>query len=165
MQWKVKANGGEGWGVSTHKSWHKSFKSFWIPSECTIYRHCFHFFLLFQLVSHPVPMHALDRFCYCFFSAVPNCFKHCQNACLRDIVFKRFSEVLNRFKYRHNACFRDFVFYVFSAVSNRFKYCQNTCLRDVFFKRFSEVLNRFKYCHNACFRYIVFYVYSAIPCR
>jgi len=49
-----------------------SSKSFQIVSECILERHCFH-----------------------FFSAIPNRFKYCQNACFRDIVFQKKSAVSN----------------------------------------------------------------------
>jgi len=106
--------------------------SFQIPSECTIYRPCFHFFCIsksFEILSqcklyHPcfhylffycssksflntTIVHAIKTFCFDKFSAVPNNFQYRQNACLRENVFKIYSAVANRFKYRHNACCRD----------------------------------------------------------
>ena len=41
-----------GWGMSTNKYWHKSSKSFHIPSQCTIYHPCSHLFLQFQTPSN-----------------------------------------------------------------------------------------------------------------
>ena len=122
--------------------------------------HCFQLFFLssksFQILSQCVlQMHIV----FIYFSAVPNCLKYHQNACLRDIVFNMFSAVPNRFKCRQNACFRESFPKMFSAVPNRFKYLQSACFEDIDFKMFSEVPNRFKYRHNACFRCTLFSKY------
>ena len=70
--------------------------SFQIPSECTIYRPCFHFFLQFQIVANN------------------------QNAPYTVLVFKMLSAFPNRFKYRQNAPLTVLVFDFFSAFPNRF---------------------------------------------
>ena len=92
----------EGRGVGTHKSWHKSSKLFQIPSQWTIYHHCFHIFCNFKS-------------------------RHNAQFTILGFIF---SAVLNRFKSRHNACLNYIAFIYFSAVSTRLKYHQNACFRD-----------------------------------
>ena len=124
-----------GWGLSIHKSWHKSSKLFQIRSECTIYRPCFH----------------------CF-SAVPNHFKYLHNAQFTILVFKKIRQfqIISNTIRRQNARFRDIVFKMFSAVPNCLKYHQNACLKDIVFKIFFAVPSRLKYRHSAYFKDIVF---------
>ena len=92
-------------------------------------------FIFSAIVLNTVTMHnfTCTIHVFNFFSAVPNCFQYCQNACFRDIVFKKFSAVQNCFNYRHNACFRDICFHFFSAVPIRFKYRHSACFTDIAF--------------------------------
>ena len=77
-----------------------SSKSFQIPSGCMLQRYCFIFFLLCSSKSFKLPFST---------PVFGSCKSHCQNACLKDIVFKIFSAAPNCFKYHHNVYFRGIV--------------------------------------------------------
>ena len=85
----------------------------------------------------------------------------CQNACCRNIMFRKISAVPNLLKYRHNACFREIVF-IFSAIPICLKYRHDAQFTTLGFT-FSAVLTRFKSRHNACLSYIPFIFFSAVP--
>ena len=125
-----------------------------------IYRPCFHFFGSSKSFQIP-PQETIYHPCFHFF-AVPNRLKYHQNACFRDIVFKRFSSVPNRFQYRQNACFRNIVFKTISSVPNRFKYRHNSCVRGIMFSTTKNL--QFQIVSNIVRMHALEALFSCFPC-
>ena len=133
----------------THKSWHKVPNLFQIPSECTIYRPCFHCFFCssksFQIppqctIYHPcfqnisaVTMRSLAGFRnivfkgFLQFQIFSNTVRmHSLETLFKKncIVFKMFYAVPNRLKFRHfSKWFKRHCFRVFSL---QFQIVSNT---------------------------------------
>ena len=120
MQYKLKANGGEGWAPSNIDI--KVSNRLTIPSECTITA------LVFKVSS-----------------AVPNRFQCRQNALFTDIVFKNVFCSCKSFQTLSKCMLKGHCFQNVLCCSRLFKYRQHACLRDIAFKMFSAVPNRFNY--------------------
>ena len=111
-QFQIVSNTATGNNLPSLFSFFRSSKSFKIPPECMLQRHCFQTFL-FSSKSIPIPSECMLQ-------------KHCfQNNFFSSKSFQIPSQFMRQ---RHN---------VFnnkkSAVPNRFKYCQNACFGGIVF--------------------------------
>ena len=130
-QFQIVSNTATGNNLPSLFSFFRSSKSFKIPPECMLQRHCFQTFL-FSSKSIPIPSECmLQKHCFQnnFFSSksfqIPPQFmlqRHCfqQQKICSSKSFQILSECM---LWRH-------CFHVFPAAPNRFKYRQTACVRD-----------------------------------